>query len=243
MPATALWAAPRSRSTAFFRSMLQHGDITALHEPFCNVADFGETEVEGAVVRSERELIDAIGELARRRPVFFKDTTDHRYAEVLADKEFLAGTRHTFLLRRPEEIVSSFYALQPDMELSDVGIEGLYEMYLAVLAAGGEPPVVVDSDDLVERPAATMAAYCAAVGIPFRPEALSWDATARGEWQRTDRWHVAVANSTGFSKSRTAYRHTPENNPKLAHFAAHHRPFHEFLWDARIRVSQEAPAL
>ncbi|MER6781395.1 MULTISPECIES: sulfotransferase family protein [unclassified Streptomyces] len=243
MPATALWAAPRSRSTAFFRSMLQHGDITALHEPFCNVADFGETEVEGAVVRSERELIDAIRELARHRPVFFKDTTDHRYAEVLADKEFLAGTRHTFLLRRPEEIVSSFYALQPDMELADVGIEGLYEMYLAVLAAGGEPPVVVDSDDLVERPAATMAAYCAAVGIPFRPEALSWDATARGEWQRTDRWHVAVANSTGFSKSRTAYRHTAENNPELARFAAHHRPFYEFLRDARLRVGQEAPAL
>ncbi|MYT20694.1 sulfotransferase family protein [Streptomyces sp. SID7760] len=243
MPATALWAAPRSRSTAFFRSMLQHGDITALHEPFCNVADFGETEVEGAVIRSERELIDAIGELARHRPVFFKDTTDHHYAEVLADKEFLAGTRHTFLLRRPEEIVSSFYALQPDMELSDVGVEGLYEMYLAVLAAGGEPPVVVDSDDLVERPAATMAAYCAAVGIPFRPETLSWDAAARGEWQRTDRWHVAVANSTGFSKSRTAYRHTAENNPELARFAAHHRPFYEFLWDARLRVGQEAPAL
>ncbi|MFJ6798020.1 sulfotransferase family protein [Streptomyces sp. NPDC091268] len=240
MPATALWAAPRSRSTAFFRSMLQYGDITALHEPFCNVADFGETDVAGRTVHSAGELIDAIKELARDRTVFFKDTTDHRYPEVLGDQEFLAGTRHTFLLRRPEEIAASFYALQPDMERADVGIEGLYEVYLAVLAAGGPPPVVVDSDDLVERPAATMAAYCEAVGIGFRPEALHWDASKRDEWQRTDRWHVAVSNSTGFSKSRSTYRHTVENNEELAAFAAHHRPFYEFLHDARIRVQETA---
>ena len=32
MPVFALWSAPRSRSTAFFRSMLERGDLLALHE-------------------------------------------------------------------------------------------------------------------------------------------------------------------------------------------------------------------
>ncbi|MET9625798.1 MULTISPECIES: sulfotransferase family protein [unclassified Streptomyces] len=249
MPVTALWAAPRSRSTAFFRSMLQYGELTALHEPFCNVADFGETEVAGRVVRSERELIDAVVELAKDREVFFKDTTDHRYAEVLEDRRFLAETRHTFLIRRPEEVAASFYALQPDMTVSDIGIEGLYEVYRAVLDAGGPPPVVVDSDDLVNRPAQTMAAYCAALGLTYREEALNWSASKREEWQRTDRWHVAVSNSTGFSKSRSSYRHTVGNTPLLAGFAAHHQPFYELLRAVRLpvgepaRVEEAAPAV
>jgi hypothetical protein len=41
MPVFALWSAPRARSTAFVRSMVERGDLIALHEPFCNLADFG----------------------------------------------------------------------------------------------------------------------------------------------------------------------------------------------------------
>jgi hypothetical protein len=33
MAVFALWSAPRARSTAFFRSMLERGDLLALHEP------------------------------------------------------------------------------------------------------------------------------------------------------------------------------------------------------------------
>jgi hypothetical protein len=36
--------------------------------------------------------------------------------------------------------------------------------------------VVIDSDDLVARPEATMAAYCAAVGLSFIPRALAFAA-------------------------------------------------------------------
>jgi hypothetical protein len=43
----------------------------------------------------------------------------------------------------------------------------------AVREAGADASVVIDSDDLVIRPEATMAAYCAAAGLPFLPEALT----------------------------------------------------------------------
>jgi hypothetical protein len=241
MRVIALWAAPRSRSTAFFRSMVAHGELAALHEPFCNLADFGETDVNGRAIHSGRELLDTMKELARRQAVFFKDTTDHQYPEVLADRTFLAEARHTFLIRRPEEIAASYYALQPDMTVSDIGLEGMHDLYQAVLDAGGRTPVVIDSDDLVERPAATMEAYCEAVGIPFRPEALAWGASKREEWQRTDRWHVAVSSSTGFSKNRATYRHTVENNARLAEFSAHHRPFYEALHALRLTAGEPAP--
>jgi len=35
-------------------------------------------------------------------------------------------------------------------------------------------PVVIDSDDLIQHPQATIKAYCDAVGISFIPEALTW---------------------------------------------------------------------
>jgi hypothetical protein len=44
------------------------------------------------------------------------------------------------------------------MRIMDTGLGLLHDLFLAVQEARGHPPVVVDSDDLVSRPAATMAA-------------------------------------------------------------------------------------
>lgn len=235
-PIIALWSAPRSRSTAFFRLMLERGDLLALHEPFCNVADHGETDVADELVRDHGQLITALRAQSRRRTVFFKDTTDNRYPRVLADREFLSQVRHTFLIRRPEEIAQSFYAVDNDMCCADIGLEAMTELLEATVAAGAGRPVVVDSQDLVDRPQQTVAAYCTAVGLPFHPEALRWRPGARTEWRRTAEWHTGVAASTGLHRRSTRYRHTPANTPLLARFSDHHRPFYERLHAARLRA-------
>ncbi|MEN8649783.1 sulfotransferase family protein [Streptomyces sp. 21So2-11] len=224
----ALWSAPRARSTAFFRSMVERGDLTTLHEPFGNLADFGETTVDGGAVRSDQELIEAMRELSARQQVFFKDTTDHRYPWVLEDRRFLREARHTFLIRRPDEIAASFYALQENMTAKDIGLEQLHELYRAV-CENGERPVVLNSDDVVRRPAETLAAYCAEVGLPPRPEALNWQPGKRTEWQRTDRWHTEVSDSSGFTTKTTEYAATVHNNTMLAEFSARHEPFYQAL--------------
>ncbi|MFC7277318.1 hypothetical protein ACFQS1_25275 [Paractinoplanes rhizophilus] len=229
----ALWSAPRSRSTVFFRAMLERGDLLALHEPFCNVADYGETDIDGRAARSEREVMDGMRNAGR--PVFFKDTTDHRYDEVIADTDFLTGVRHTFLIRRPEEIVASFAALKPDMTVGEVGLEFLYEIFTAVRQATGETPLVVDSDDLIADPAALMAAYCAEVGLDHRPEALSWNAGERSEWSRSSRWHAGVRGSTTIERRASVYERTTATDPALAAFAAHHEPFYRRLYEHRLR--------
>lgn len=55
------------------------------------------------------------------------------------------------------------------MNINSIGLETLCTVQAAVRDAGGNASVVIDSDDLVTRPEATMAAYCAAVGLPFIP--------------------------------------------------------------------------
>ena len=233
----AMWAAPRSRSTAFFRYMLEHGGLVALHEPLDNIADHGSTEVNGRPVSDPADLITTLRGLARTATVFFKETTDRRHHAVLADRRFLAEVTHTFLIRAPAEIVASCYALQGDrLTQSEIGLEHAYDLYEAILAAGGARPVVVDSDDLIADPAATVAAYCAATGIPFSRSALRWAPGERAEWQLSARWHVRVSESTGFAQPPTSYEATPANNAMLARYSAYHEPFYRALHAQKLAI-------
>ena len=213
MPVFALWSAPRARSTAFFRSMLERGDLLALHEPFEGLMYFGDTEVEGRTFESPASLLAWLRAETHAVSVFLKETTDYRVREVvLADRRFLAEARHAFLIRRPEEIAASLYALEPDMRIEGIGLEALHELHAAVRDAEGHRPVVIDSDDLVARPEATMAAYCAAVELPFIPEALTWEPGERPEWRRSARWHADVSTSSGFEQRERRYTHTVESS-------------------------------
>jgi hypothetical protein len=234
----ALWAAPRSRSTAFFRYMVEHGGLVALHEPFDNMGDHGSTEVNGRPVSDPGELVTTLLSLAETSAVFLKETTDRRHHAVLADQRFLAEVTHTFLIRAPAEIAASCYAVQgPRLTLGEIGLEHARDLYQAIVAAGGAQPVVVDSDDLIADPAATMAAYCAATGIPFRRSALHWSPGERDEWRQNARWHTRVRQTSGFTQTATSYEDTTANNAMLARYSAHHEPFYRELRAHRITIS------
>ncbi len=218
--------------------MLEHGGLIALHEPFDNIADHGSTMVNGHPVADPAKLITTLRGLAGTGRVFFKETTDRRHHAVLADRRFLAEVTHTFLIRAPAEIAASCYALQGQrLTLPEIGLEHAYDLYQAILAAGGNHPVVVDSGDLIADPDATVAAYCAAVGIPFIRSALHWAPGDRDEWRPSARWHVRVSESTGFTPSPTSYETTTANNAMLARYSAHHEPFYQALRACKLAIS------
>ncbi len=235
----ALWSAPRSRSTAFFRVMAERGDVVSLHEPFAQVVDRGETELPGHSVTSIDELIDRLLDLAERTVVFLKDTTDKRQQRVLERPDFLRSGRQTFLIRDPREVIASYCALRPDMQRYEVGVENLAEIFAATTAAGGSA-LVLDSDDFVDRPAETTAAYCAAVGLPFRPKALSWEAGDRVEWRSSAAWHAGVRDSTTVERRTSEYERTVDTDPALRAMYNHHAPFYEELRRHRVRLQTAA---
>jgi hypothetical protein len=219
--------------------MVERGDMTVLHEPFCNLRDYGETDAGTRTFDSPLSLLAWLRDETHSMSVFLKDTpsTSEHFRDVLADQRFLAEARHAFLIRRPEEIAASNYALWPGMNIHSIGLERLCELQAAVRDAGGNASVVIDSDDLVSRPEATIAAYCAAVGLPFNPRALTWEPGDRPEWRRSERWHVDVSTSSGFERRERVYPHTVENSRDLARFAAHHQPFYERLYAQRLDVT------
>jgi hypothetical protein len=231
----ALWSAPRSRSTAFERMMMQRGDFTVLHEPFSHVADFGTAEVAGTTVTDERDLIEVLRGLTGR--VFFKDTTDFHYPHLLADTAFLRRAVHTFIIREPKEVIASHVALNQQVTRDEIGISRLHEIHRAVVAATGSQPVVVDADDLVDRPEDTVRAYCDRVGMPYLPGALRWEQGTPAQWRRTERWHRGASASCGFTR-RPADRdgQTVFEDPRLVAYYDHHLPYYRDLWNRRLRL-------
>jgi hypothetical protein len=231
----ALWSMPRSRSTAFFRMMAERGDFQVLHEPFSNLVEFGHTDVGGATVRSQPALMDAIRKLAADGPVFFKDTTDERYADLLSDVDFLgAAATHTFLIRHPEETIASYHALNPGVRCDQIGAEHLHEIYRRTKEVTGTDPVVLDAADLVADPERVVAAYCRRVGIPHLPQALSWSAGERSEWRPTARWHVDASASTGFTTTAGRYGLDVVSHPVLSEYLRHHLRFYDDLHHRRL---------
>jgi len=217
--------------------MLERGDLTVVHEPFGDVIGLGETDVDGRPFRTAVDLLRWLREDTSTVDVLLKDTPNRRYTDLFADRRFLAEARHAFLIRRPDEIAASFYDVETTMDVDSIGLETLHRLYRAVIDAGAAHHVVLDSDDLVTRPAATIAAYCAAVGLPFLAHALTWDAGERHEWRRSERWHRAVSTTTGFVRREQEYVQTVETSSELARFAAHHQPFYELLHAQRLDVT------
>jgi sulfotransferase family protein len=237
MPVYALWSAPRSRSTAFFRSMVERGDLLALHEPLEGLHFIGPLEVDGQTFESTPELLAWLVEDTISRGVFLKETVNPPVqASVVDDRRFLAEARHAFLIRRPQEIAASWFALEHDMRIFDTGLRLLHDLFVAVQNAGGHAPVVVDSADLVANPAGTMAAYCAAVELPFIADALNWRAGQRVEWARSSRWHEDAAASRGFEAPASPDRHGFATHRDVARFSERHTPFYDELWRHRLDI-------
>jgi hypothetical protein len=228
--------------------MLERGDLLALHEPLEGATYFGSTDVAGRRFESAASLVAWLRDETDDVSVFLKETTDSQVLEIVrADTRFLAEARHAFLIRRPEEIAASLHAVtrtfEPparDMRVEDIGLEALHRLHAAVGDAGGHRPIVIDSDDLVDRPEATMAAYCAAVGLPFVAHALTWEPGERPEWQRSARWHRDVSATSRFERRDRTYAYTVETSEELARFATHHLPFYEQLHAQRLDVVHQA---
>jgi hypothetical protein len=238
----ALWGPPRSRSTLVLRMMLQRGDLTVVHEPFSNFHVLGYFCVGDERADSYDDLAALLCRESRRRPVFFKDTTEYRYPQVLADQSILAEATNTFIVREPAEAIASHYAINPELTMAEVGYEHLFEIFAAVRDTSGTTPTVIDAADLVADPPGVVSAYCARIGLPFRRQMLSWEPGERTEWARTARWHSDLSESRQVTRTAKHYAVRVDNDKRLAAMYRHHLPFYEELRRSRVRPSDPQSA-
>ncbi len=251
-PIHVLWATPRSTSTAFEWMMRTRGDMACFHEPF------GEAWYQGDDARAPRltadsprkpgltfaSVLEKLRRAAEIRPVFSKDMpqfTDHMW-----NKKFLANFRHSFLIRDPAKVLASLNRSwtksgnTTGFARHEIGFDEQRKLFDILSDIDGAPPPLIDSDDLLEDPYQVVAAYCTAIGIPFVPEALSWQPGDRGEvlWYDSDDsiWHETLKNSDGLKPQRRKTADISELPMRLQDLYRSFLPHYQHLHRHRLKV-------
>ena len=239
----ALWAVPRSTSTAFEWMMRQRGDLDCLHEPFGEAWYQGEDPLWPRFQEGDKttagltleSVWDDIKAKAEQGPVFIKDFP--HYINHMWDAEFLSHFTHAFLIRDPAKTLTSLYARWPDFDELEVGFPEQRALYDLVTALNGSAPPVVDSDDLLENPHGMTAAFCEAVGIPFIESALSWEPggdPSEHSWWDGGSFHANLAQSTGLTPQKRKYVDLENTPDRVKRVYRRMMPHYQHLYQNRL---------
>lgn len=130
----------------------------------------------------------------------------------------LKGIQYVFLIRPPHLSVPSYYrcCIPPQSEetgfdhyrSSEAGYRELRILYdyITMIASDPtnniKPPIIVESNDVLQHPEEAIKTMCEFGGFPFEKSMLSWDETPKKEVEMFSKWkgfHHDALKSTGFS--------------------------------------------
>ena len=215
----AMWSGPRNISTALMRAWENRPDTTVRDEPLyahyllrTGAEHPGRAEVLAAQDTDWRNVVrELLGPVPGGNSVFYqKHMAHHLFEDMHGD--WLASFRHAFLIRDPEEMLTSLLKVIPDPGLFETGLEQQWDLFERVSDDHGGAAPVLDSRDVLEQPRALMVSLCAALGVQFFEEMLSWPAGARasdGVWAPI--WYSGVERSTGFQPYRAKEDRVPDS--------------------------------
>jgi len=241
----ALWAIPRSTSTAFEWMMRQRGDLECLHEPFGEAWYQGEEPLwqrfQSGDATTPGLTLDTVWDdiqiRAAKGPVFLKDFP--HYINHMWTPGFLSNFTHAFLIRDPAKTITSMHHKWPDFHEGEVGFPEQRALFDLLWALNGAPPPVIDSDDLLENPHEMTRAFCNAVDIPFLPEALTWepggDPSAHSWWDGGS-FHGNLAKSTGLTAQPRKYLDLADCAPRVRQVYRRMKPHYDRLHECRLTV-------
>ena len=211
-----------------------------LHEPFSHAYYHGperQSDRFEAVEPQPEHAYDAVMAetlAVRETPILFLKDMAYQ-ARPIDDARFFAEFTNTFLIREPEEALLSLHRMWPDFTFEEAGFAEQAQLFELVTDTLAQPAVVVDATDFRRDPERTMAAYCAAVGIEHRAEALSWDSGAVPEWRSWAEWHRDAEQSSGILPP-PAERAAEPLPGRVQAVAAMCRPHYERLYAERLTV-------
>ena len=212
-----LWTVPRSVSTSFERMVSERGDHIVFDEPFSRSYYYGPDRrsarySETIPHSSAEEVLAEIEEAALERPVFVKDMAYH--AAKLLGPDLLQRFDNCFLVRDPAATVRSLARRWPDFSDDESGWAHLDEA-AHIADALGQPRVVLDANLLCRNTAEVVEDWCDRMGLPYDPDALTWEPGMRPEWDLWGDWHGSTARSTGFSELRDPPPPPTPDEPRL----------------------------
>lgn len=248
MTTIAMWSGPRNISTAMMYSFASRSDCTVWDEPFYAhyLSTTGITHPVGDEIIAAGEagydaVVDScLAKPGAATPVFYQKHMTHHMLPG-QDWRWCLALSNVFLIRSPEQVLASYAAKREEVTLADIGFERQLELFNMVADNLGQAPPVIDCEDVLASPAASLNMLCEKIGIPFENAMLSWEPGPKpydGVWAK--HWYNAVWRSSGFADPKTDY---PALNANLGRIADLARPIYDQLRPHRLRVENStAPA-
>ena len=221
-PIYALWSHPRSMSTAMERVMRERGDLDCAHEPFMydyyvhrQVRQMPFFDVQPGHPTAYADIRDMLLARASTQPVFIKDMSYYVWPQLTDDPLIAPHLINMFLIRDPIASIASYYKLDPDLSLEEIGIEAQWHHYTA-LRDLGESPVVIDAHQIRADVRGAISALWA---------------------DQVEAWHGKATSTTGIQpltdadlqKQRDRFEACATDTPHLRDYLAHHQVFYEKL--------------
>ncbi|RHN80801.1 putative D-amino-acid transaminase [Medicago truncatula] len=199
------WSSPRSLSTSLMYSFSQRNDIEVLDEPlyahFLRVSGFDRPYRDQLLSNMESDGNKVVNDI-----IYHPGNTKYRFVKHISKQRVLGlpedlmkKGKHFILIRNPLDILSSFDKVVPP-SFFELGLLELVQIYNE-LSEIGNPPPVIDAEELLKDPEATLRGLCDDLEIPFQPEMLSWEAGPKpvdGLWAPW--WYSNAQKSTGFEE-------------------------------------------
>ena len=239
----ALWSHPRSMSTATERVMRERGDLWCAHEPFMydyyvhrQVARMPHFDVQDDHPVTYEAIRKMLLARAEQGPVFFKDMAYYVVPRILSDPEFIDRLSHVFLIRNPVASILSYYRLDAEVTLEEIGLEAQWRLFEG-LRDRGAAPVVIEAEAVQADTVGLMSALWARIGLPFCQEAFEWQSEVPKDWEQVGDWHGSVSASAGIrpvdegeaARKQKAFDACAQDAPQLKDFLAHHLPYYRKL--------------
>jgi len=230
--------------------MHERGDLVCLHEPFMYYYYLNQNKREMPHFTPEKDhattyegVKQMILSKAQQSPVFIKDMSYYISEEIRADHTFKQQITHCFLIRNPVASIASYYALDKEVSLEEIGFEAQWNHYHH-LSSLGIKPVVIQAEVLCADTRSVVSQWWKSIGLPYIENAFTWGDKYPENWESVKTWHRNAISSSSI-QGRTALDSVKEQNrfdlavnsaPHLQGYLDHHAPYYEKLKSVAVSI-------
>ena len=177
-------------------------------------------------------------EQAKQTPVFIKDMSYYIVPQLFSDTCFARRLTHTFLIRNPVHSILSYFKLDKNVTLEQIGLEAQYRHVRWLQKELAIDPVVLVAEEIRENAKAVITHFWQQLGLDFINRAFEWNAdNVPQDWQQVSGWHGNVLQSKGIRKHslendlkrQREFDQLAKTHQNLKHLLDHHLPFYNRL--------------
>tara|TARA_B110000438_G_C15751858_1_gene623350 strand:- start:495 stop:1205 length:711 start_codon:yes stop_codon:yes gene_type:complete len=201
-----MWSGPRNLSTALMRSFESRNDTIVWDEPLYAYY-LKETkkkhplkeEIINTYETDINKLILSMIKKNKNNKIFYQKHMTHH----ILDKtpiDWINNGINCFLIRDPRDVMISYIKKNEIENKNDLGFHKQIDIFNFIKKSFAHP-IVINADDLSNKPKIVLKKLCEKIKIPFSEKMLSWKKGKResdGIWEKI--WYKNVQSSSKFEK-------------------------------------------